>query len=82
MGNLLKGKPAMNIGAVVNPGASDLGAEIENLHRKKSSRAGFFQSQAIYDVDALATFLEEQIQMHLYWPELFQSSPFEWPFYE
>jgi len=58
MGNLLKGKPAMNIGAVVNPGASDLGAEIENLHRKIAAGAGFFQSQAIYDVDALATFLD------------------------
>ncbi|HIN60235.1 MAG TPA: 5,10-methylenetetrahydrofolate reductase [Gammaproteobacteria bacterium] len=59
MGNPLKGAPAMNIGAVVNPGASDPSAEIENLHRKIEAGAGFFQSQAVYDVDALASFLDK-----------------------
>jgi 5,10-methylenetetrahydrofolate reductase len=59
MGNPLKGAPAMNIGAVVNPGASDPSAEIDNLHRKIEAGAGFFQSQAVYDVDALASFLNK-----------------------
>ena len=49
----------MNIGAVVNPGAADPSAEIDNLHRKIEAGAGFFQSQAVYDVDALASFLNK-----------------------
>ena len=59
MGNPLAGVPRMNIGAVVNPGADDQIREIENLHRKIEAGAVFFQSQAIYDPEVLAGFLDK-----------------------
>ena len=59
MGNPLAGVPRMNIGAVVNPGADDQIREIENLHRKIEAGAVFFQSQAIYDLEVLAGFLDK-----------------------
>ncbi len=46
-------------GAVANPGASDLQAEIDNLHRKIDGGAQFFQTQAVYDASNFAAFLEK-----------------------
>ncbi len=46
-------------GAVANPGASDLQAEIDNLHRKIDGGAQFFQTQAVYDAGSFAAFLEK-----------------------
>lgn len=58
-GNELKGKPHLFLGATANPGASDLKAEGENTRRKIDAGAQFFQTQAIYDTDMLARYLEE-----------------------
>ena len=58
-GNELNGKPQLFAGAVANPGASDLNAEIDNLHRKIDAGAQFFQTQAVYDVQAYAAFLDK-----------------------
>jgi len=58
-GNGLNRNTEIFAGAVVNPGASDPGAEIENLHRKIDGGAEFFQTQAVYDVDAFSAFLEK-----------------------
>ncbi len=58
MANPLKASPATNIGAAVKPGASHPSVVIENLHRTIESVAGSLQSQAVYDVDALASFLD------------------------
>ena len=57
MGNELCGKPAFCIGAVANPGATDLQAEIDNTLKKLDAGAEFFQTQAIYDVGAFEKFI-------------------------
>ena len=48
-GNTLNQHTEIFAGAVVNPGATDPDAEIENLHRKIDGGAEFFQTQAVYD---------------------------------
>ena len=58
-GNELSGKPQLFAGAVANPGASDPDMEIDNLHRKIDAGAQFFQTQAVYDVQAYAAFLDK-----------------------
>ena len=58
-GNALNKSAEIFAGAVVNPGASDPGAEIENLHRKIDGGAEFFQTQAVYDVSAFSAFLDK-----------------------
>ena len=58
-GNALNRNTEIFAGAVVNPGASDPDAEIENLHRKIDGGAEFFQTQAVYDVGAFSNFLEK-----------------------
>jgi 5,10-methylenetetrahydrofolate reductase len=57
-GNALHGAPPMFLGATMNPGATDLMREVENTHRKIDAGAQFFQTQAIYDTDLLAQFLD------------------------
>ncbi len=57
-GNDLHGAPPLFLGATVNPGAADLVREIENTHRKIDAGAQFFQTQAIYNTDLLAQFLD------------------------
>jgi methylenetetrahydrofolate reductase (NADPH) len=56
MGNALKGAPNLFLGATVNPGATDLKAEIENTRRKVAAGAQFLQTQAIYEPQSLAQF--------------------------
>jgi len=58
-GNELKGAPHLFLGATANPGAADLKAEGENTRRKIDAGAQFFQTQAIYDTDLLARYLDE-----------------------
>lgn len=55
-GNVLSGTPDLFIGAVVNPGASDLDGEIGRMEEKIEAGARFFQTQAIYDAGAFETF--------------------------
>lgn len=57
-GNELKGAPALFLGATANPGAADLNAEAQNTRRKIDAGAQFLQTQAIYDTDLLARFLD------------------------
>jgi methylenetetrahydrofolate reductase (NADPH) len=58
MGNELKGTPHLFLGATANPGAPDLKAEAENTRRKIDAGAQFLQTQAIYDTDLLARYLD------------------------
>lgn len=46
------------IGAAANPTADDLPRETDKLKRKAAAGANFIQTQPIYDVDALESFLE------------------------
>jgi len=55
-GNALDGIPHFCAGAVVNPGAEDLDAEIDRMGEKVDAGARFFQSQAIYDAAAFERF--------------------------
>jgi 5,10-methylenetetrahydrofolate reductase len=57
-GNELKGAPQLFLGATANPGAADLQGEAENTRRKIDAGAQFLQTQAIYDTDLLARFLD------------------------
>ena len=45
-------------GAVVNPFAEDLDRELRLLERKIAAGASFVQSQMVFDLDALAAFVE------------------------
>lgn len=61
IGNELKGKPDFFPGAVVNPGADTEAAfELQLISMEKKIMAGarFFQTQAVYDVDAFARFMK------------------------
>ncbi|MBO67400.1 MAG: 5,10-methylenetetrahydrofolate reductase [Acidiferrobacteraceae bacterium] len=58
-GNELHGTPQLTVGAVFNPGAGDVSAEIDNIRRKEDGGAEFFQTQAIFDVPAFESFIEK-----------------------
>ncbi len=61
VGNELKGKPNFFPGAVVNPGADTETAfelQLIKLEKKIAAGARFFQTQAVYDVDAFAKFMK------------------------
>ena len=61
MGNELSGKPNFFPGAVVNPGADTEAAlelQLIKMEKKIALGAEFFQTQAIYDVDAFAKFMK------------------------
>jgi len=60
-GNELKGKPSFFPGAVVNPGADTEAAfelQLIKMEKKIAAGARFFQTQAVYDVDAFARFMK------------------------
>jgi 5,10-methylenetetrahydrofolate reductase len=57
-GNDLHGAPQMFLGSTINPGSPDFAREIDNARRKIDAGSQFFQSQAIYDADLLARFLD------------------------
>jgi methylenetetrahydrofolate reductase (NADPH) len=55
--NELNGAPEYFLGAVVNPGASDLDTEISKMNAKIEAGAQFLQSQAIYDASSFERFM-------------------------
>ncbi len=57
-GSELRGAPHMFLGSTINPGSHDLAREVENSRRKIDAGSQFFQTQAIYDADSLARFLD------------------------
>jgi 5,10-methylenetetrahydrofolate reductase len=65
-GKILKGETDFLIGAVVNPGASDVEAELAKLGQKLESGAKFFQTQAVYDPEAFMRFNERALAMGAY----------------
>ncbi|MEE8618918.1 MAG: methylenetetrahydrofolate reductase [Dehalococcoidales bacterium] len=61
MGNELAGKPNFFPGAVVNPGANTEAAlelQLIKMEKKIALGAKFFQTQAIYDIDAFVKFMK------------------------
>ena len=57
-GNPLKGSPKFCLGAVVNPGADPLEPEIIKMEQKVEAGAGFFQTQAVYDIELFKRFVD------------------------
>jgi methylenetetrahydrofolate reductase (NADH) len=57
-GNELHGAPHLFLGSTMNPGSQDLAREVDNTRRKIDAGTQFFQTQAIYDTDSLARFLD------------------------
>jgi methylenetetrahydrofolate reductase (NADPH) len=59
-GNDLEGQPPeFCLGAVVNPGADPLEPQIMKMEKKIQAGAEFFQTQAVYEVDKFAVFMEK-----------------------
>ncbi len=58
-GHALNGTPKFCVGAVVNPGASDLRAELDAMRRKIDAGAEFFQTQAVYDTARFEEFMAQ-----------------------
>ena len=56
-GAALRGAPDLLLGAVVNPGAPDLDAELHRMRQKIDAGARFFQTQAVYDPAAFERFI-------------------------
>jgi methylenetetrahydrofolate reductase (NADH) len=57
-GQPLQGTPTFCIGAVVNPGAADPDRELRRMEEKVGHGAQFFQTQAVYDPQAFAQFMQ------------------------
>lgn len=59
-GNELEGDPPrFTLGAVVNPGADPLEPQLLKLEKKVEAGAEFIQTQAVYDLDAFAKFMDK-----------------------
>lgn len=58
-GNELAGKPEFCLGAVVTPGANPLEMQLIKMEKKIAAGAEFFQTQAIYEPEKFAHFMEE-----------------------
>jgi 5,10-methylenetetrahydrofolate reductase len=58
-GNELQGSPDFCIGAVVSPGADPLEPQIIKMENKIRAGAEFFQTQAIYDLEAFNDFMKQ-----------------------
>ncbi len=54
----LEASPDLCLGAVVNPGSDDLDAQLLKMEKKVEAGAQFFQTQAVYEPDVFARFME------------------------
>lgn len=57
-GNELEGKADLCLGAVVTPGANPVELQLIKMRKKVDAGACFFQTQAIFDVEAFADFMK------------------------
>jgi 5,10-methylenetetrahydrofolate reductase len=58
VGNALQGAPKFFSGAVVNPGGNPVEAQVIKMEKKIQAGASFFQTQAVYDVEAFEKFMK------------------------
>jgi methylenetetrahydrofolate reductase (NADPH) len=65
-GHPLEGKPDFFCGATVNPGMEPLEPELRRFEEKVAAGARFFQTQAIYDLEAFARFMDLARTMPVY----------------
>ena len=66
VGHTLEGKTDFFCGATVNPCVKPLETELRRFEEKVAAGARFFQTQAIYDLDAFARFMETVRSMPVY----------------
>ena len=59
VGNDLDGIPAFFLGAVVSPGYEPQELQLLKMERKIEAGARFFQTQAVYDLDAFEKFMKD-----------------------
>lgn len=64
-GKELQGKPDFYLGATVSPGAEPLEPQIIKMEKKVLAGARFFQTQAVYDVERFARFVEATRHLHV-----------------
>lgn len=57
-GHELEGKAAFCLGAVVNPGSDELETQLIKMKKKIDAGAEFFQTQAVYEPEVFARFME------------------------
>lgn len=57
-GKKLRGVPKFCLGAVVNPGVEPLEPELIKMEKKIAAGAEFFQTQAIFDINAFEKFMK------------------------
>lgn len=76
-GNRLDGTPTFFSGAVVHPQAETLELEIIKMEKKVAGGARFFQTQAVYDLEVLASFMNqiEHLQTKILAGIVFLKSP-------
>ncbi len=58
-GKPLEGSPRFFLGAVVNPGAVPLEPQLIKMEKKVKAGAQFFQTQAVYEPDKFAVFMDK-----------------------
>lgn len=58
-GKELQGRPRFFAGAVVNPGADPLEPQLAKMEKKVRAGARFFQTQAVYEPEKFARFMEQ-----------------------
>lgn len=59
VGNKLNGKPDFYVGGVVNPGVNPIEPEIIKMEKKVNVGAEFFQTQAVYELSILKSFMSK-----------------------
>ena len=63
-GKELKGCPRFCLGAAADPGAKDLEVELQKFQAKLQAGAQFFQTQAVFDVEAFRRFMGRAKAFH------------------
>jgi len=58
-GHELEGSPDLCLGAVVNPGSDEVETQLIKMEKKIEAGAQFFQTQAIYEPQVFADFMEQ-----------------------
>lgn len=76
-GNEIKNPPKFNIGSSANPCASPLEPEIYKLVRKQNAGAEFLQTNSLYDIEVIKSFLSECRAAGLKIPILIGITPFK-----
>ncbi len=64
-GKPLEGKPEFYLGAVVNPGAEPLEPQLIKMEKKVKAGARFFQTQAVYEPEKFANFMDKVKHMNV-----------------